>query len=652
MVVRKLLTLIIVLYSYTVFSQEVPSFVPSHPVNNLYIVVEDEDFTFPIPPMFKAIITVEADSTVSYVNILNKEYSDKEDWKTEIMTWKFYPAMQDSVQVQSNELFEIQLLSKKEEIKEKSKVGFKLNETKARIVEFANKDIRNYYDNLSLLNPGVYVSNLHFASPLINEMIITEDSFTTLSDITTPLFRFKTGFSGTRLKRVGDYYEQNQPYYPYQPALTTIYAGMGENDHNIAVIGFMKNNILDIKDLYVRADMHFEYGFWGNAIETTGNNKFTVGYKSKIGDVTLKYKRLNQEIPSINIMPVYKLGTYDVTSQRGYVMSSVFKSKYFLLGYQETNKKFKILEEDGSKFKDVSKQYLTGIKYEHDALASSLNYEYVDRKTNYDVVELYQDSPDSKHILSFKSIVNTKYLKYERILLYKMEPKQLNYQNELHLPIAKWLQLRGEYTYRERDRHETSVGVDSLNYKESFEDYTEAYNKQKWGGGLAFNFPMLSIEALSGMKKTYNFQQDQIGEEVEIKEFDREDLYISLKASLRWKLNDVDFTLSNNTNYQKKINELFYYPEIQSRTSMQARKQLEHDNALKTGVNSVYISGYLSERGVTSEYLIVDWYFGFEISKLFELRGYIKNVLNELDILRRDLIPRTYMATMQWNFIN
>ncbi len=653
MALKKTLIALFITISYIlVFAQETPSFIPARPAKNLYIVVDEDAFVFPEPSVVKVIFTIEADSTVTYVNIMNKDYAEREDWKEEMMTWKFVPAMQDSVQVQSNEYFDVQLLSKEELKKEKGKVGFSLNEAKAGIVDYANKKIKDYYTGLSLLNPGVYTSNLHFAGPHTAEVALIEDNFSSLSSVATPIHRLKTGFSGSRLSRHGDFYIQEMEYYPYQPALTTIYSGLGENDHNIAEIGFMKNNTLGIKNLLIRADLHFEYGYWGNAIETSGNNRVTANYRTKWGDVSVKYKRLNQEIPSLNIMPVYGLGTYDVTRQKGYTNTTSFESKYFVLAQKIVDEEFEVLEDEGAKFKTKTDQVLIGGKYKNDRIDMKLNYEYVQRDANYDIVELYQDNPDSKHIITFKSAVKRKFLRFERILQYKLDPDQYSYQNELYVPIFKWLELRGQYSKRDRDRSESGSGEENEIYKDSFDDYTEAYTKQQWGAGLKLMFSNLKLELITGLQETYNFQQDMIGQDAFIEEYNEEDLYAKLNATLGWSLLKFDCVLANSTIYQKKIDNLYYYPELQTKTTLDCRKQLEHDNALKTGLSSFFVSEYQSERGDNPQYFVLDWYIGFEITKIFELRGYVKNVLNEEEVLRRNLLPRTYMATMQWNFIN
>ncbi|MBN2829622.1 MAG: hypothetical protein JXR56_04815 [Candidatus Cloacimonetes bacterium] len=648
---RKVLLSLLLLIANIIIADELPVFIKAEPVKELMIVVQDDDFIFPNPPTIRVIMTVEPDSTVTYVDIITKAYKEREDWKAEMMTWKFKPALMDSVAAQSNEYFDVKLISKDEFNKILARVEFQPAKIKEEMIEYAVRHRKRYYDDLAGLNPGVYTSNLHFAAPTTEDVFIDDDNYSVLASAASPLHRIKTEKGTSYLDRTGFFYEFKQEYYPYQPALTTIYAGIGENDHNIANISFMKNNSLGLKNLLVRADMHFEYGYWGNSVETTGNTKVSSIYRSALGDIKLSFSSINQKIPSHNIMPVYGLGTFSSATEKGRTVTVGFDSGLVLLGYKSESLQY---SSDVPEFKLKSdiRQYLAGLHHETETWQAKLSYQFVERDANYDVQELYQDSPDSKHITSFTGNCDFGIFSLKEQAVYKHTPQLYLSQTELNIPLVKWLGLTADYLLSDRDKPESGTGKDSLNYRAYFEDYTEAHTKQIVAGGFDLNLEHFKLKTIVGTKTTYNFQQTIQGDDKNVIEPEETGLYADIDASVLVKLFQWNVTLKGNTIYQQKLEELQYYPEWQSRFNLDFVKPMISDNALKTGIQAIYVSDYNNEIRTIPEYLVYDYYFGFQISRIFEFRGYMKNVLNERNVMGRDILPRTYLAEIQWYFLN
>jgi hypothetical protein len=630
------LSLLLTLFTLLI-ADELPVFIKAEPVNDLYIVVQDPDFVFPKPPAIRVIFTIEADSTVTFVNIISPDYKDREDWKSEMMTWKFRPALMDSLATQSNEYFDVKLMSKDEFNKILQKVEFQPLKIKEEMVQYAVRHRNRYFDDLADLNPGTYSSNLHLAAPSTEDVFLTDDDFVVLSKPGTSIHQIKTEKGNSLLNRNGFFYDFDQEYYPYQPALTTIYAGIGENDHNIANISFMKNNSLGIKNLLVRADMHFEYGYWGNSVETTGNSKISSNYRSKFGDVKLSFTTINQEVPSHNILPAYNLATFSSATERGRVLTAGFDSGLLLLGYKtEYSKYYSDIPE--FTLESDSKQYLAGLHHETESWQAKLNYQFIERDANYDVQQLYQDSPD--------------FIELKENAVYKLDPELYITSTQLKIPVMSWFGLISDYTLSDRDKPVSGTGVDSLNYRNGFDDFTEAYTKQKYAGGFDFNYGKFHLKATAGLKTTYNYQQTELFNEKTVIELEKSGLFADAGFSAGLSMFQWDMTLRAKVLYQDKIAELEYYPEWQSRFDLDFVKPMSSDNALKTGIQAIYVSEYGNEVRTIPDYLVYEYYFGFQISRIFEFRGYMKNVLNERSIIGRDILPRTYLAEIQWYFLN
>ncbi|MDP8231786.1 MAG: hypothetical protein P9L91_03855, partial [Candidatus Zophobacter franzmannii] len=608
---RLLVALVIITVAVSVFAQEAPVFVPATPVSDLIIVVEDEGFEFPDPPNIRAIYTIQADSTVTYVEILTEEYKERQDWKDEMMMWKFHPAMMDSVLTQSNEYFDVTLISKKDFQKILEKVQFKPSEIKEQIIEYAVRHKQSFNRNLSELSPSVYASNLHFASPSTGDMYLTDADFSILSGPTTGLHQYKSLRGISQLSRQGLFYDLAQEYYPYQPALTTIYAGIGENDHNIANIGFMKNNSIGVKNLLIRADMHFEYGYWGNSVETSGNSQVSADYRSKIGTFKFDYRSISQEVPSHYILPAYNVGVFSSASEKSESITAGYSYKFFQLGYRSTTSSLKadIINGANFKLKSDSKQYLAGLQHNSELLKLKLNYEFIDRDVNFDTQELYQDNPNSKHIISFNGDSDWSFLKLNERVIYKHTPQLYVTQTDVAVPIGEIFSFKANFMLSDRDEAVSGSGTesDSLNYRDYFDDFTEAFTKQSYGGGFEVEYGKLQLSSLVGIKTTSNLQQTVLGLNETVINPEETGLFGEGSFSAQVTQFGWNFGLNGSLVYQSPIDELQYYPEWQTRVNFEAIKPMKPDNAFKTGFTAVYVSEYNTEIGIVPEYLVTDW---------------------------------------------
>ncbi|HNX01188.1 MAG TPA: hypothetical protein PLE74_03050 [Candidatus Cloacimonadota bacterium] len=484
----------------------------------------------------------------------------------------------------------------------------------------------------------LYHSAYHFVALPDNDIYLQDHGFTVRQ---TPFglgyeIQKRAAFTPTTID--GRTISFDEISYNYPAALTSSEFGIGGQDMNIANLNIRKKNLLTVENLYGRFGTLLQRGIWADEYDNSTLEDIFLKYDLKNGNIQFHANSMDWDIPKIQHLLLDQETPFVSIREKSTLASLYWQNKWLNAGVQiyhvnwgkpaltfSGNQDFwQTLLEKELQFNDLQIQ----LRYEH--------FSSDDIKTAYSQYITPTDLRDLGTIqMKYQS---GKFDLHSKVFI--SNPSRIGYDNTWDVQISRSI-----------DFVACSSGMNTINdaTDKNATVYTGIYNKST--GGIRFKqAPDAMIQLNLGMKTKYICYDDtETSQHITL--HDNTPCFDAIVQ--------VPFTYHQFTT---KISSKLEAPFFQAITDIRLTYGLPYNNLILGGITHTYrdksfLNMNIDESPVFNDKYenkdnLLDAYIGLQITKQFDIRFTVKNIMNQDIIFNSYLIPNTYLLSMKWDFIN
>lgn len=480
---------------------------------------------------------------------------------------------------------------------------------------------------------------------------IRRDNFTELNSL-YPSYLKLQNYNRFYQESQADYFiELTKDYYNLPVTAIEVVASTGDYDLATGYFALKKNEFLDRFNLDFR--MNFVKGdfFYGSELASNTSANLIIPYSNSSLDIA--FNSIAYEGPYHRLSPAFMLKTaiFEDNSQS---LSALYKNDIINFGLKYFSETYKGITDNTLEQNKL--QILMNKDLRSDHWQANFNYEAFFGKTDFYNQEINALSSDIDHLLdlSLKSFYDKINLDNRLLLTY---PYQLLTKSEINYKLQENISLNAFTDFKESLQKKDlikgySPGIDSDTGQElSMPIY---YLNEKNNSGLSLKYTSKSLNLALALGNS-------IIETKLLNTLYKQD-FQAFKTEFQGKINRTygkyAFKISSKMRfYQVYDNKnIHYLPKANLTNSFEIARDVNHNNYIKVGASYHFFDAYLAfddtKELLHPETSLLDLYLGFQISKLFEINLYWKNILDEQVIAGYRTIPQSITVLMSWNFLN
>lgn len=500
------------------------------------------------------------------------------------------------------------------------KVFEEIPDTTVSALEILKKDVEAHIKQKNQMREDLFLpylihnENFHLKSSFDPDIRFIKNGFTIIpfEVSNTHILQNYKPFFNTEFKR--DFIHFRQDDYELPVAITESFLGLGDVDMNHATVSLKKGNILGITNLNFKADYIGQDGKWLGTNEKSRNLNLHLFYNLNWGKLHFYHTIIDQEIhtnklanaPEIPEDPKIKEWTSD--------SAILFENRYLNIGGRYEKTEIDTLNRTLTEF-------ILTKSLQNNNHFITLTWEYFREKSDDSSFNIFTFNQSSDIFLF--DIGNSCY--------YQDEDNYL-LSSKISAKIFKPISLTAEYFI-----HEDIVANPNQ-------------PKDKIGAGLILNPSFIRLEAIYGKEKIPSLQ----GYEGE------DNRFVEISNDIRFKIKSLGINLTRWTLY-RDINYEYSQPlpNWQAKTILELVYNLEHNNAIKLGLNHFYTSEYdytCDGEDYKMKNSNIDAYLTLKITDRFEIRVDVVNLTNTDHLFAYPSsfkLPGTHFNfNVQWIFVN
>jgi hypothetical protein len=429
--------------------------------------------------------------------------------------------------------------------------------------------------------------------------------------------------------------------YPYPAALATSEFGIGGQDMNYAHLQIKKNELVGVDSLYGRFDALFQRGYWGGVSDNSTIENVFFKYALKQGNLQLHANSLDWDIPRFQYEIFRNAPGSLPIREKSVLMSLYLQNRLLNAGVQMSHVNWM---SDSLSFGGAHNfwQILVDKEVEFNPLNLQFRYEHFGGAEIKSQYNQFITSPEMTDLGTFALNFDYKRTHFQG-KIYGAMPKALGYDNELVYDC------KGNNGIVLNVSGMKSHDLPEILYNPS--TYTILFNRASAGYRIKTKFKE-------------QFQFDIVFDKENAKYNDNSNSDSQEKDGFLDAIAQIPFTYhSINTwiNYKMEFG-----LKLKSILDINTYYDLPYHNRILLGISHTFVeavfeesflhdmeeNGWQIEEDYQTRTNFLDAYTGLQITKQFDIRFTVKNILNQEHAFNTSLLPTTYLLTVKWDFVN
>ncbi len=476
---------------------------------------------------------------------------------------------------------------------------------------------------------------------------IRKDNFTELNSLSPNYLKLQHYNRFYRETLSGDFYHLDKEYYDLPVTAIEVVASTGDYDLGTGYVALKKNKFFDRYNLdfrmnFVKADF---YNGSELASNTTGN--LIIPFKNSYLDIA--FNSVSFEGPYYRLSPAFRLNS-TIFEENSQSFSAFYNSNLLKFGLKYSAENYQRITPRTLKREYF--QILLNKDFNARNWHGEINYEYFFHQEDFYSQELNSLSSDLDQVLDLYLSSDYDHLNLSnRIVL--TYPYQLLTNSELSYTLTENWKF-GVFSHFRQTLKKENLFPDFTSDTDDNPISTPFYLNEKNNTGLNLHFSSSHINleaAISNANIETELLNSPFAKDYQaIKTHFAGDIFYSL-GKYAFKLSSLMRFYQDYDNY-----DIHYLPKAMLTNSLEISRDVNHNNFIKTGLAHHYFDAYLawenSAEVLYPQSSLLDIYLGFQITKLFEINAYWKNILDNQIITGHRTIPQSITVLISWNFLN
>lgn len=519
----------------------------------------------------------------------------------------------------------------------------------SKVEDYKTESRRNF---IADENKGLYWSiQGHLFGLVSDNYHIRRDNFTELNSL-YPSYLKLQNYNRFYQESQDDYFiDLTKVYYQLPVTAIEVVASTGDYDLGTGYFALKKNKLLDRFNLDFR--MNFAKGdfFYGPELASNTSANILIPFSNSSLDIA--YNSIAYEGPFHRLSPAFMLKT-SIFEDNSQSLSALYKNNIVNFGLKYLSETYKGISDKTLERNKL--QILLSKDLNFDYWQANFNYEAFLGKTDFYSQEINSLSSDINHLLDLSLKSNyDKFNLTNRLIL--THPYQLITNSDINYNFQENMSLTAFTNFKESIQKNYlikgySPGIDPDTGQElSLPIY---YLNEKNNSGLSLKYTSKSLNLALTLGNT--IIETKLLNTVYKQDFQA--LKTQFQGQFTQSYGKYAFNLTSRMSfYQDYTNEnIHYLPKANLTNSFEIARDVNHNNYIKVGAAYHFFDSYLvfdqELELLHPESSLLDLYFGFQITKLFEINLYWKNILDEQVIAGYRTIPQSITVLMSWNFLN
>lgn len=430
--------------------------------------------------------------------------------------------------------------------------------------------------------------------------------------------------------------------YPFEPTLSMIHGGIGEQQHRFARVMLKKGTLLGFRGAEYQGDMLVQNGIWTDINSAETSMKHYVCAEHGLLKFEAEYASWAKDVAMSELMPIYwQANNYKLAHDQKHQYAAI-KLPYAELKVL-SSKETATHNSFARKLENESTQLNLSYLYDAGTYNASLAYERAWTKSNFDIPlsfdrEYYKDKLSASWDCYPGALLSVKadLLDWKRSRLF----------SDLAIPYKG--HLFGVYANARIDSDSTALMVNSIYSGAAALDVMDISIRNEVAGYLRYEYQGVSSLLAVGAKKVrqralanLNISDEQF--------FVR--LAFDIKQSWRsWELETRPYWI-----WTKADASMCESPEFTFQGVQNIYYHLPYNNSLVAGFGLSGHSGYYTANTANPVLIeastVLDMWAGFNIDRYFELRVKMLNAL-ESSVYGAFPAPRSLHVELRWFYLN
>lgn len=431
--------------------------------------------------------------------------------------------------------------------------------------------------------------------------------------------------------------------YPYEPTHTWLHASLGDYEHRFARAHLAKNGLFSFKNLGYQGDLLVQNGLWTDILAAETSHKHYLSLETGKWTWEAEFAKWNREINMSELLPVYWLSdNYKIDHKLSQVYASLAHPLFRLamLHTEEKARADKFFKTYENSYTQTQFSYGTdnGV-YRYQGLLEHVFSKADTSATRVFESERYKDklSVNIEKYLPYTISLNADWLDWQRGRIWT----QLNY------PLGMF--SLGAYAKLLWGEDESPLTVQDIYLEKGELVLLDSSIQREQAAVLSLNWLWSSLRIAAGtkfIKQTADWPGLSTRAELPF-------LKLALDADIPYK--NWQFRLNQRWNFTKFDPGLCENPEFSYALYQNVFYNLPYNNVLLGGFaiqgHSAYYAANVVNPLLLEASTALDLWLGFQIDKLFELKGGFKNLLSST-LYGSMPVPLSAYAELKWFFFN
>jgi len=500
--------------------------------------------------------------------------------------------------------------------------------------------IKKHTEDELLLPYLIYNENFHLSTLFNFDVNIKENGFSKIPFATSTLQCIQNNrkIYNTKFKS-GNLYYSNYAY-SLPVAITESYMGLGDNDMNNIYFTFLKGSIFGINNLNVQLDFLGETGKWlGFENESTQNLDFHLYYELDSSVVHFNTSTVDQDLPGEKSIYLNKFA-FDTAKNNETEYSFIFENIIADLGIKYDKIDFKIA--DIFRQKRYQTQFLISKDLDFEDHFLNISDELiisdvtVSDKTEQDTIR-FINREETYNLVSYDHSSKVLGFTINNTGFYR-NSNYYSHSSYLKQKLFFGLSLEGEFFKRSKEYYPNLNSINQENY-----DYSKS------GIGLGLNSILMNLKIMYGQQSGDLSDENYLDLQNRINIPLTQKFRLTLKQWVGYKLNDIS---PENLAY------IIELPKWQTSNYVQFIYEMDHNNAIKFGLNYHYHSDYYylldyADTIFENNSQNIDVQLIIQITDRFEISANAINITNQKVMFTNQSQSGTHFNfNVHWIFIN
>jgi len=487
----------------------------------------------------------------------------------------------------------------------------------------------------------------HFFGLSTDNYFIRKDNFTELNSLSPTYLKLQHYNRFYTERQSGDFYILDKEYYDLPVTAIEVVASTGDYDLGTGYVALKKNKFFNRYNLDFR--MNFLKAAFYNGSELASNTSSNLIIPFENSHLDIAYNSVAFEGPSYRLSPAFRLSN-SIFEENSQSVSALYDHNLLKFGLKYTSENYKRITT--STLKREYLQLLVKKDFQTAYWQGSFSYDYFFHQEDFYSQELNSLSSDLDQVLDLYLSSDYDHLNLSnRIVL--TYPYQLLTNSELCYTLTENWKF-GVFSHFRQTLKKENLFPDFTSDTDDNPISTPFYLNEKNNTGLNLHFSSSHINmeaAISNANIETELLNSPFAKDYQaIKTHFAGDIFYSL-GKYAFKLSSLMRFYQDYDNY-----DIHYLPKAMLTNSLEISRDVNHNNFIKTGLAHHYFDAYLAWQN-SAEVLypqssLLDIYLGFQITKLFEINAYWKNILDNQIITGHRTIPQSITVLISWNFLN